>query len=362
MRIDPRERGGPRRSGQGVALTALLLIALTLAASLPAEAALTKFTVSSITWSPTKPQPGDATTFTITINNTYTSDASIKWFGVHFDWMASNTYVFEDHTSSPIKVHSQGTWTFVLVVAIPSNATFTTHSYYIKMNYVVGSFSYSETSDNYNDLFITKFVEHPPAPFWEDPLVLLTLVLVIVMVLVIVVFIIVRQRRIARDSARKRLDLQSVESSSQAPEDVELAKTVTKHHEPTGPVRVDHRPRQWETPQDQRYVGQPPKPPIYKILGSDKDQPPAGQQPQQMPQTPPPPISHSTDQSMQPMPARPPSRITQQKTPPPTMQGQVGLPPPLPPPKEQATLHQCPICGKMNKATDSVCPKCGNAF
>jgi hypothetical protein len=354
------ERGGPRRSGQGVALTALLLIALTLAASLPADAALTKFTVNSITWSPNKPQPGDVTTFTITITNTYSSDASVKWFGMHFDWMAPNDFVFEDHSSSPIKVHSGGTYSFILVVTVPSNATYTAHSYYIKMNYVVGTFSYSETSDNYNDLFLTKFVEHPPAPFWEDPLILLTLVLVVVMVLVIMVLLVVRQRRIDREKTKTRSEFKTEVSSSETVEDVELAKTVTKHHEPTGSVRVDHRPKHWEAPQEQRFVGQPPKPPIYKILGSDKDQQPGSQQPQQMPQTPPPPLPHSTDQSVQQMPARPPTRMTPQTSPPPTMQG--GLPPPLPPAKEQATLHQCPICGKMNKATDSVCPKCGNAF
>jgi hypothetical protein len=158
--------------------------------------------------------------------------------------------------------------------------------------------------------------------------------------------VIVRQRRLAKEASKKQLCMRSAVTADCADIDVELARTVTK--DSSRPTRVDSRPKHWETPKGQRIQGEASKAPIYRLLG--KGQQPADQAPQPMPQAPPQAKPMATPQVPPPLP--PPS----------------GAPLPMParpptmPSKEQATLHQCPICGRMNKATDTTCPKCGGSL
>ena len=350
MRNMLKGRAGPGRAAQMAALAALLIVSMVLLPCLPVSADFTKAEVTGVVYNPAKPQPGETYTLSVTIKNTYSSDIKVKWFGVHYDWMAANTYVSQDMSSSPMVISPLNSWTFTLDVPLPVTANYTVHPYNFKMGYEVNAYSYTEKTNDYMDFIVEKYTPPPATPLWQQPLFIVLMVLVIVMVLVLAAFFLVRKRKIDRDAAKKRFEFKTTGPTGQAPEDVELARTVTKGQGPTGPTRVDQRPRHWEASQDQRIAGQSPKPPIYQVLGP--------QAPQTQPAAPPP----QSGQAPAPMPAAPPPRMMPQAPPPPPPRS--GTPPPLPPalPKDQATLHQCPMCGKMNKASDTVCPKCGHKY
>ena len=357
-----KARAGP--AGRFAALAVMLIISMLILTGLPASADFTKAEISSVRYNPTKPQPGATFTLSVTVKNTYSSDLHVKWFGVHYDWMAANTYENQDMSSSPMVITPLTSWTFTLSIPLPASANYTVHPYNFKMGYDVNSYSYNEKTNDYLDFVVVKYTPPPPTPFWQQPLFIVLVILVLVMVLVLGIFFIVRQRRIAREHAKTRFEFKTTGSTGQTPDEVELARTVTKHHAQgsAGPVSVDSRPRPWEAAEDKRFAGQPPKPPIYQVLSPPPT--PPGQAPQSQPsawsQTPPP----QSGQAPQPMPAAPPPRMMPQAPPPPMPQSRSGVPPPLPPAvsKNEATLHQCPMCGKMNKASDTVCPKCGNKY
>jgi hypothetical protein len=344
--------------GPKTLMAVFILLSMVLIASLPTGAVFSKLNVSSVTWSPTKPQPGDNANAFITVTNTGDTEVKIKWIGVHFDWQAPNSYVYQDSASAPITINPSGQYVFILLVVIPLDANFTNHPYMIKINYDSGSSQYSEASDTYYDFTMVKYIPPVTKPIWENPLFIVMVLLIVIAVVLVVVMVIVRQRRIAKEAAKKQLHMRSAVSADTETVDYELARTVTKDHR--GPTRVDHKPRPWDTPKNERITGEAPKPPIYRLLG--KGQQPSDQPVSQMPQAPPhaqpmappqvsspPPYSGAAPQ---PMPAKPPPMA-----PTPQPRG----PPPLPV-KDQATLHQCPICGKMNKATDTSCPKCGGSL
>ena len=351
----PNETRGRAYHGPKLVLAAFMLIAMVLIASLPTGAIFSKLTVSSLTWSPTKPQPGDNANAYITVTNTGSAEVKIKWIGIHFDWQSPNSYVFDDRTSSPVTIVPQGQYVFILLVPIPVGANFTVHPYSIKINYDSESSQYSESSDTNYDFTLVKYVPPVTKSIWENQLFIVMIVLIVVAVLLVVVMVAIRQRRLAKEAAKKHPEMRSALTANSDAVDYELARTVTKEDRSRA-TRVDHKPRHWEPPKEQRIAGDTTKPPIYRFLGKDSA-------PQQMPKAPPqaqpmapptlPPPQSPKDQTPKPMPAKPPPMI---------LPGQQSRGASSMLPKEQATLHQCPICGRMNKASDTTCPKCGGTL
>lgn len=82
---------------------------------------------------------GSNGTLSITFISNSSDQLTIYYVGVHFDWMASDTFVGLNLQNSPVNVTSHGSYTFnPMIILIPSNVSVGSHSYFIGIDGVQG--------------------------------------------------------------------------------------------------------------------------------------------------------------------------------------------------------------------------------
>ena len=130
---------------RSIALVILATFVIVLS-GMPAEATLSKVKVFDVNWTPSQPKPGSLASFTIYLKNDHSSQVSIRYVGIHFDWQPAGTYTYEDFSSNPKIINIGQNLVVSLSVYIPGNVNYTVHPYIIRVDYDADSSSHSEKS------------------------------------------------------------------------------------------------------------------------------------------------------------------------------------------------------------------------
>ena len=83
-------------------------------------------------WSKTELPEGNSVIVTITVQSNSAEQLQIYYFGVHFDWMAADTFAGQNLQSDPVTIPSGGSYQFTpSIINIPEGTSLGSHSYFI---------------------------------------------------------------------------------------------------------------------------------------------------------------------------------------------------------------------------------------
>ena len=84
------------------------------------------------TWSKNELPQGNSVIVTITVQSQSDQQLQIYYFGVHFDWMAEDTFAGQNLQSNPVTIPSGGSYQFTpSIINIPAGTSLGSHSYFI---------------------------------------------------------------------------------------------------------------------------------------------------------------------------------------------------------------------------------------
>ena len=96
----------------------------------------------SPSWSTEVHYQGDTAIITLILTSNSSDTLTIDHIGIHFDWMAADSFVGRDLSANPVVVPSYGVHIFdAMAVQIPANVSAGSHSYFIGVDGTQGTFS-----------------------------------------------------------------------------------------------------------------------------------------------------------------------------------------------------------------------------
>ncbi|MCW4001021.1 MAG: hypothetical protein NWE93_12360 [Candidatus Bathyarchaeota archaeon] len=117
----------PRYIALAISLVAVICISSGLAAAV-SQSDLTTLT----SWSKDPMPAGNSVIVTITVQSNTDEQLQIYYFGVHFDWMAADTFAGQNLQSNPVTIPSHGSYQFTpSIINIPNGTSIGSHTYFI---------------------------------------------------------------------------------------------------------------------------------------------------------------------------------------------------------------------------------------
>ena len=96
----------------------------------------------SVAWSSETLYRGSSVIVNILFISDCAEELTIYCVGLHFDWMAPDTFVGRDLSDAPVTISSYGSYTFdPMTISIPETASVGTHSYFVGINGIQGEFT-----------------------------------------------------------------------------------------------------------------------------------------------------------------------------------------------------------------------------
>jgi hypothetical protein len=88
-------------------------------------------------WSNETPDRGTSVTLTVFYINDYVEPVTIQKVGVHLDWMDEDAFAGQDVSDAPVTIQSSEGYQFPpIIVSIPQDASYGTHTYFISVQFV----------------------------------------------------------------------------------------------------------------------------------------------------------------------------------------------------------------------------------
>lgn len=88
--------------------------------------------IAHATWSKTDLPQGSSVIVTITLQSESDQQIQVYFFGVHFDWMAADTFAGQNLQSAPVTIPSGGSYQFTpSIINIPQGTSLGSHTYTI---------------------------------------------------------------------------------------------------------------------------------------------------------------------------------------------------------------------------------------
>lgn len=92
-------------------------------------------------WLKSTPYQGDSTTVTLRLTSTSSNQLRIYYIGLHFDWMPADSFVGLDLSDDPVVVPASGIYIFEpMLIQIPANVSVGSHSYFVGIDGIEGSY------------------------------------------------------------------------------------------------------------------------------------------------------------------------------------------------------------------------------
>jgi len=103
----------------------------------------------SPSWSTPIYYQGDSVSVKLILTSNSSEELKIYFIGIHFDWMASDSFYGRDLSADPVVVSSYKTYVFdPMAINIPANVSVGSHSYFIGIEGTQGTLSISFTWDS----------------------------------------------------------------------------------------------------------------------------------------------------------------------------------------------------------------------